>query len=269
MMHCMVVTSLTASLARRCQWSGNSFISYSLLLSHIFDGNTTKKLHFDLIRAEVLGVGNISTADDLGTSLGDVEAKLQEILQLAQLWNCVLLLDEADVFVAQRSVDDIEQNALVSADLKYYIHDLIQPEGKEILDYAERLFQDQQKSDCQMGPVWNGRQIRNAFQSAVALAGFKHEGTSKIHLRSEHFKRLILCPISSTITSGASSRAFNVNLMNLGGGNTQMFGTTTSPVAPFHPQPMTQCSNINSLNNKLAFKSNPDNIGNLGVALPA
>jgi len=46
-----------------------------------------------------------------------VETKLQEAFQLAQLWNCVLLLDEADVFLAQRSEDDIQRNALVSGAL--------------------------------------------------------------------------------------------------------------------------------------------------------
>lgn len=51
---------------------------------------------------------------DLGTSPKEVETKLQEAFQLAQLWNCVLLLDEADVFLAQRSEDDIQRNALVS-----------------------------------------------------------------------------------------------------------------------------------------------------------
>lgn len=51
---------------------------------------------------------------DLGASPREVEKKLEEAFQLAQLWNCVLLLDEADIFLAQRSEDDIERNALVS-----------------------------------------------------------------------------------------------------------------------------------------------------------
>lgn len=37
-----------------------------------------------------------------------------QISKLAQAWDCVLLLDEADVFLAQRSRNDVSQNALVS-----------------------------------------------------------------------------------------------------------------------------------------------------------
>lgn len=47
-------------------------------------------------------------------SPNDVESKLQHSFQLAQAWECVLLLDEADVFLAERSQDNIERNALVS-----------------------------------------------------------------------------------------------------------------------------------------------------------
>lgn len=51
---------------------------------------------------------------DLGLSPKEVEAKLQESFRLAQAWNCVMLLDEADVFLAQRSPTDTQRNALVS-----------------------------------------------------------------------------------------------------------------------------------------------------------
>jgi SpoVK/Ycf46/Vps4 family AAA+-type ATPase len=55
-----------------------------------------------------------TTKGDLGTSPRDVEKKLEEAFQLAQLWECVLLLDEADIFLAQRTESDIVRNALVS-----------------------------------------------------------------------------------------------------------------------------------------------------------
>jgi SpoVK/Ycf46/Vps4 family AAA+-type ATPase len=53
---------------------------------------------------------------DLGLTPGDVEDKLKEIFRLAQDWGCVMLLDEADVFLAQRSVTDTTRNALVSGE---------------------------------------------------------------------------------------------------------------------------------------------------------
>ena len=51
---------------------------------------------------------------DLGLTPAEVESGLQEIFRLAQAWDCVMLLDEADIFLAQRTPTDIERNALVS-----------------------------------------------------------------------------------------------------------------------------------------------------------
>jgi len=43
-----------------------------------------------------------------------VDESLREIFRLAHLWDCVLLLDEADVFLSRREVYDLKRNALVS-----------------------------------------------------------------------------------------------------------------------------------------------------------
>lgn len=51
---------------------------------------------------------------DLGLEPYEVESKLQEIFRLAHAWDCVLLLDEADIFLAQRTTTDMQRNALVS-----------------------------------------------------------------------------------------------------------------------------------------------------------
>lgn len=56
------------------------------------------------------------TCGDLGLEAADVEHSLKEIFRLAQLWDCVLLLDEADVFLSQRSVSDLQRNSLVSGE---------------------------------------------------------------------------------------------------------------------------------------------------------
>lgn len=63
------------------------------------------------------------TCGDLGTTVETVEKRLEEIFSKAQKWDCVLLLDEADVFLAERTKTDIERNALVSLflrTLEYY-----------------------------------------------------------------------------------------------------------------------------------------------------
>lgn len=54
------------------------------------------------------------TCGDLGFAPDTVESSLSEIFRLAHLWNCVLLFDEADVFLTARSPTDIKRNALVS-----------------------------------------------------------------------------------------------------------------------------------------------------------
>lgn len=60
----------------------------------------------------------IITSGDIGLTPMDVESNLGEIFRLAHLWDCVLLLDEADVFLSQRSRLDLKRNALVSVFLR-------------------------------------------------------------------------------------------------------------------------------------------------------
>lgn len=54
------------------------------------------------------------TCGDLGYSAETLEKSLNEIFRLAHHWGCILLLDEADVFITQRERHDLKRNALVS-----------------------------------------------------------------------------------------------------------------------------------------------------------
>ena len=58
------------------------------------------------------------TCGDVGTKAEDVEKYLESVLHLGKIWGCVVLLDEADVFLEQRSLEDMERNALVSVFLR-------------------------------------------------------------------------------------------------------------------------------------------------------
>ncbi|KAL8387240.1 hypothetical protein RB595_010054 [Gaeumannomyces hyphopodioides] len=104
----------------------------------------TGNLNQDLIRGKgsglfmllhgVPGVGKTATAEaiaqinskplfaitcgDLGFEASKVDASLRKIFRLAHLWDCVLLLDEADVFLSRREVYDLNRNALVSVFLR-------------------------------------------------------------------------------------------------------------------------------------------------------
>ena len=58
------------------------------------------------------------SAGDLGLDSYEVESSLSNVLEMASKWNAVLLLDEADVFLEQRSSHDLERNKLVSIFLR-------------------------------------------------------------------------------------------------------------------------------------------------------
>ena len=58
------------------------------------------------------------TCGDVGTKAEEVEKYLESVLHLGKIWGCVVLLDEADVFLEQRSLEDMERNALVSVFLR-------------------------------------------------------------------------------------------------------------------------------------------------------
>lgn len=51
---------------------------------------------------------------DLSHKPSVVERSLQETLALAKRWNAITLVDEADVFMARRSINDLRRNELVS-----------------------------------------------------------------------------------------------------------------------------------------------------------
>lgn len=55
------------------------------------------------------------SAGDLGLESHNVETSLNNVLEMCTKWNAVLLLDEADVFLEQRSANDLERNKLVSS----------------------------------------------------------------------------------------------------------------------------------------------------------
>ncbi|KAK8000999.1 hypothetical protein PG991_013221, partial [Apiospora marii] len=129
------------------------------------------------------------TCGDLGTTARDVEQELEKNFALASRWGCILLLDEADVFLSARERKDFERNGLVAglcvsdpygSFFKVNL-DLIQErfdrQGRKIIydrssieNFADQHFRTHVFSR------WNGRQIRNACQTALALAEYDAHG---------------------------------------------------------------------------------------------
>ncbi|KIW36895.1 uncharacterized protein PV06_11009 [Exophiala oligosperma] len=58
-------------------------------------------------------------AGDLGTNAERLEENLLEITSLAHKWRAIILIDESDVYLAERSLQDVQWNALVSVFLRH------------------------------------------------------------------------------------------------------------------------------------------------------
>ncbi|KAK6343595.1 hypothetical protein TWF730_011188 [Orbilia blumenaviensis] len=159
------------------------------------------------------------SAGSLGTDAFSLERSLRLILDLAERWKAVLLLDEADVYLEERSVHDIERNALVSIFLRlveYYqgilflttnrvstFDDAFQSRIHVALRYSklevearEEIWRnfitrmDKRAIDISEGDYkelsaidLNGRQIKNAIRTALSIAD-----TSGEALSTKHFK---------------------------------------------------------------------------------
>jgi hypothetical protein len=59
------------------------------------------------------------SSGDLGVDPAGVERTLLDALELAAHWNAIVLLDEADIFLEQRSNHDLQRNGLVSGRIPY------------------------------------------------------------------------------------------------------------------------------------------------------
>ena len=158
---------------------------------------------------------------DLGTEPFELEKRLKEIFNYAVAWKAILLMDEADIFLQERNVHNVSRNALVSIflrELEYFdgilflttnrpgdIDEAFQSRihvsiGLKALDTVERrkvwaiFIKEMDLSDKEKTALLqhvtdnydkdrlNGRQIRNAMRTAIALANVKKEKVNAEHL---------------------------------------------------------------------------------------
>ncbi|KAI9850722.1 MAG: hypothetical protein M1838_005213 [Thelocarpon superellum] len=163
------------------------------------------------------------SAGELGTDPRTLETELNRILDIAHSWGAVLLLDEADVFLEKRTIQDIHRNALVSIFLRlleYFqgilflttnrvetFDDAFQSRIHIALRYGElttkakktvwKMFLEKVRAmeGVEMTPFTeenfdtlarnnlNGRQIKNCVRTAQALAVNQREKLSMTHIR--------------------------------------------------------------------------------------
>ncbi|KAI0755321.1 P-loop containing nucleoside triphosphate hydrolase protein [Daedaleopsis nitida] len=155
---------------------------------------------------------------DLGTSAHELDEKLGEAFDLAGCWNAVLLIDEADVFLEQRSLHDMERNAMVAVFLRHieYYRGILFLTTNRIKTFDEaflsrihvalhftelsaptkaqiwRAFlrktglEEREISDAMVEKLArreiNGRQIKNACRTATSLALSRDEKLGYAHL---------------------------------------------------------------------------------------
>ncbi|KAF7530904.1 hypothetical protein G7054_g9402 [Neopestalotiopsis clavispora] len=181
------------------------------------------------------------TPRDVGTDAESVDKRLREHTDRAEKWGCILVIDEADIFLEQRSLNNITGNAIVTVllrELEYYsgimfmttnrvgvideafrsrIHfslyypsldkdasiqiwqyllrrikrcneyenPKIEFHENQLLEFATVMF------DREPLARWNGRQIHNAFQTALVLARYEADQDDQheiVHLDEKHFE---------------------------------------------------------------------------------
>ncbi|PYH67336.1 ATP-binding protein [Aspergillus vadensis CBS 113365] len=163
------------------------------------------------------------SAGELGTDPRTLEAELNKILDIAHSWGAVLLLDEADIFLEKRTIQDIHRNALVSIFLRlleYFqgilflttnrvetFDDAFQSRIHVALRYGElttkakrsvwKMFLERVQAkegvetatftekdfDLLARHNLNGRQIKNSVRTAQALAVNEQTPLSMEHIR--------------------------------------------------------------------------------------
>lgn len=178
------------------------------------------------------------TCADIGVDPGKVEKNLEKWFKIASSWGAIMLIDEADIYMEHRQVQDLARNNLVAGFLRaleYYqgilflttnrvgtfdeafisrIHIMVHYRpftNEDRLNVWENFFgklEDEQgeemkilestrdyvKSDEVQELEWNGREIRNAFQIAVALAQTEESRNKKglIQVKREHIRSTVL-----------------------------------------------------------------------------
>ena len=53
-------------------------------------------------------------AGDLGTDANSLDMALERVFEVATTWKAIVLIDEADVYLEQRSLHDLIRNAMVA-----------------------------------------------------------------------------------------------------------------------------------------------------------
>lgn len=124
-------------------------------------------------------------AEDLGVSASTLGANLKRIFEMATDWDAVVLLDEADVFMAERYPNDIARNELVSIFLRELEY------TRAIVFLTTNMYQN----------------VDSAFRSRLSLHLLFHPLTtnSRLTIWRKFLSRLQRASTNPTVALGGSS----------------------------------------------------------------
>ncbi|KAJ6506201.1 P-loop containing nucleoside triphosphate hydrolase protein [Mycena vitilis] len=163
----------------------------------------------------------IVSAGELGTTPAELDRELTKIFSLIPVWDAVVLIDEADVFLQKRKTADVERNAMAAVFLRQleYFQGILFLTTNRVKQF-DPAFQSrihlslryQNLSPSEKEQLWhaflektrtvglglkdpsarqlralaqrklNGRQIKNVVKLAVALAGEEQKPLTYAHL---------------------------------------------------------------------------------------
>jgi SpoVK/Ycf46/Vps4 family AAA+-type ATPase len=156
---------------------------------------------------------------ELGTDTAQLEKSLRQILDVAQIWNAVILIDEADIFLEKRGHGDIMRNSCVSVFLRLteYHQDVMFLTTNRVTEFDPAFYSRisvalkyDKLTPLNRRQVWqnllsasgmptnidvdklcvheiNGRQIKNSIRLARSLA--KSQG---VEVSTEHLEQVLL-----------------------------------------------------------------------------
>lgn len=128
----------------------------------------------------------VISVGELGKDASELETKLTDILEISKLWEAVLLLDEADVFLEARSLHELHRNAMVGVFLR-------------LLEYHQRvMFLTTNRVTT----------LDEAFKSRISIA-IKYRDLDKSARRQvwENFLRLAGVKIVDVMANGVDEKS--------------------------------------------------------------
>ncbi|KAH6697284.1 AAA family ATPase [Plectosphaerella plurivora] len=134
------------------------------------------------------------TCGDIGTNAEQVEKYLESVLHLGRVWDCVVLLDEADVFLEERSREDLARNALVSVFLRIleYYHGILILTSNRVATFDE-AFKSRVQLALHYRPLesWQRRKIWRNFIERLRRLESRGEVSINFDDINDHMEELV------------------------------------------------------------------------------